>query len=53
MPSHYLGVISKYEKNQETAAIEKSHFSFMTSQNGSIKTEIKSSKLFELKAWRN
>ena len=38
MSSKYLGVISQYQKDRETSPNEKS------SQSGSIKTEIKSSK---------
>ena len=41
--SDYLGIISKYEKDKEMSAVEKS--CFMTSQS---KTDIKPSKLFEL-----
>ena len=36
MPSDYLVVIPKYEKDQETSAVKKS--SFTTSQTGSIKS---------------
>ena len=46
MSSDYLGVIFKYEKDRESCAVEKSRFT--TSQSGGIKTERKSSKLFEL-----
>ena len=42
MTSDYLGVVSKLEKGQETAAVEKSYFA--TSQSGGMKTEIKFSK---------
>ena len=44
--SDYFSVISKYEKDRETSAVEKSCFT--TPQSGGIKTEIKFSKLFEL-----
>ena len=44
MSSDYLGVISKYEKDRETSAVEKSPF--IMSQSGGIKSERKSSKLF-------
>ena len=46
MPSYSLGVTSKYEKDREMSAVEKSCFT--TFQSGGTKTEIKSSKLFEL-----
>ena len=46
MFSDYLGVISKYEKDRETPVVEK--LCFTTSHSGGIKTEAKSSKLFEL-----
>ena len=40
MSSDYLGVVSKYEKNRETSAVEKPYFT--TSQSVGIKTELKS-----------
>ena len=46
MSPDYLGIISKYEKGRGVSAVEKSCFT--TSQSGGVRTEIKSSKLFEL-----
>ena len=46
MSSDYLGVISKYEKNRETSAVEKPYFT--TSQSVGIKTELKSWQWFRL-----
>ena len=46
MPFDYFGVISKYEKDREMSAVDKSCAT--TSQSGGIKSEMKSSKLFEL-----
>ena len=45
MSSDYLDFKFRYEKDRETAAGENSCFT--TSQNGEMKAEIKSSKLFE------